>query len=219
MATTPNMNLTLPTPTVTLGPEYATQNNAAFSDIDAHDHSNGNGVKITPSGMNITTVLDFQNNGANNLDFSNYKSQIATLTGAANARKVYAVAGDLYYTNSSGTAIKITAGGALAPQPGSINTYEVKNVVSNLLIAPADTFVYLTTDTTIIRTITLPEAAAVAEGRLYLVKDKTGNAFTNNILIATQSSDTIDGQSSHVINSSFSTTALVGDGVSQWYVS
>jgi hypothetical protein len=51
---TPNMNLTLPVVGVTPGPTYATQNNAAFTTIDAHDHSAGKGAPISTSGLSYT---------------------------------------------------------------------------------------------------------------------------------------------------------------------
>jgi len=51
MSVTPNMNMTLPIPTVTLGPEYANQNNAAFLVTDSHDHSSGKGVPVPTSDL------------------------------------------------------------------------------------------------------------------------------------------------------------------------
>ena len=61
MATT-NMNLTLPTVSITVGPEWATLLNAALTDIDAHDHTSGKGVKITPAGLNINADLELNGN-------------------------------------------------------------------------------------------------------------------------------------------------------------
>ena len=53
MATTPNMTLDLPVVSTTPGPTWATAVNEAFDTVDTHDHSTGNGVKITPTGLNI----------------------------------------------------------------------------------------------------------------------------------------------------------------------
>ena len=44
--TTPNMGMTLPTPTVTPGPLYATEIVADLTTIDSHDHSPGKGAPI-----------------------------------------------------------------------------------------------------------------------------------------------------------------------------
>ena len=76
MATTPNMNLTIPEVLVTAGPQYATQVNTAFDEIDSHDHSTGKGARITPSGLNINTSLPFNNNSLTNVSNTSFYSKI-----------------------------------------------------------------------------------------------------------------------------------------------
>jgi hypothetical protein len=61
------------------------------------------------------------------------------------------------------------------------------------------------------RTATLPTAASVT-GRTYLVKDETGTAATNNITVATTSSQTIDGASTYVISTNYGWVAVYSDG-------
>ena len=66
--TTPLMKLTLPDPSVTPGPDWAEQLNAALEKIDSHDHSTNNGAKISQAGINLTGDLSFQSFGATNLN-------------------------------------------------------------------------------------------------------------------------------------------------------
>lgn len=219
MAITPNMNLDLPTPTVTLGPTWATDLNTALTSIDEHDHSSGKGVKITPAGLNINATLDIQSQSIINVNLTKYDDLSSPLTGASNARTTHVASGDLYFTNNAGTAVQITSGGSVVTVPGSVETVDVQDVTSDLVIGAGDSFVYLTVDTTATRQITLPLASSVAEGRIYLIKDKSGNANTNNITIVTQGSDTVDGSTSTLLTSNYSTSFIVGDGVSAWYIS
>jgi hypothetical protein len=73
------------------------------------------------------------------------------------------------------------------------------------------------TSTAAARTITLPAAASVSEGRMFVVKDESGGAGSNNITIARAGSDTIDGASSLVISTNYGIVRLYSDGVSKWF--
>lgn len=103
------MNLSLPVPGTTEGPEYATQNNTAFEAIDAHDHTPGKGTPVPTSGLNIDSDLEFGENKLLEVGAVNLVSHSAELE-ASNAQSVYSVNGDLYYNNSSGTPVQITQG-------------------------------------------------------------------------------------------------------------
>ena len=104
MSTTPNMSLVVPEVLVTTGPAYATQINAALDVIDAHDHSSGKGVRVTPSGLNINADLPFGNNQATNVKAVALSQQASVATNAA----IYNLGGDLYYRRGDGTEIRIT---------------------------------------------------------------------------------------------------------------
>jgi hypothetical protein len=217
---TPFMNLDLPTASVTLGPEWATELNAALEVVDAHDHTTGKGPKITPAAININDELDFNSRKAVNLFSSQFIDQPSTLTGAANARSIYVVGGDLYYTNGAGVAIQITSGGTLVSTPGAITAFSTTSPAGDLVITPSDTFTYILVDTSIPRTITLPLASAVVSGRLFYIKDKSGNAKTANISLVPTGADTIDGVAGTVtLDSNYGTTLVVGDGISAWNIS
>lgn len=218
MATT-FLGLDLPTVSITIGPTWATKVNAAFDVIDLHDHSSGKGVQIPSSGININANLDFGQYKPYNLKSTQFASNTATLTGAANANSVYAKSGDLYYTNSAGTAVQVTSGGSVVTSASSLQTVEPQAVAGDVVISPASTYVYLQVDTSAARQITLPLASSVADGRIYWIKDISGTANTNNITIAIQGSDTVDGASTYVLNSSYGSWMIVGDASSAWYIS
>lgn len=115
----PNMNLPIPGVGVTDGPQYADDNNACFSLIDAHDHTSGNGVPITPSGLNINSNLPFNGFSATSLLAAVFNSQLSALVGTNFAS---VVGGNLYFNDGSGNQIPITAGGGVAGSPGSIGS-------------------------------------------------------------------------------------------------
>lgn len=219
MAITTNLSLNLPTVTVTLGPTWANQINAAFEVIDEHDHSSGKGVQIPTAGLNINADLDFGSYRATALMSTQFTSQASSLTGALNANSVYVVSGDLYFTNSAGSAIQITSGGAIASSPGNAQIFEYQGVAADLNINSSDTFVYLAVDTTAARNITLPLASAVSAGRIYVVKDVSGESLDNNITITASGSDNVDGASTQTLNSNYGSWTIVGDGSSNWYIS
>lgn len=108
------MGLTLPTVSSTAGPAYATQNNAAFTLLDSHDHSSGKGAQIPASALNINADLSFAGYNAYLLRSTRYSAQSAVLAAAADLGCIYSVNGDLYWNNSSGTAVRITDGAAIS---------------------------------------------------------------------------------------------------------
>lgn len=218
MAVTPNMNLDLPVPSVTLGPEWAIELNAALTVIDGHDHSSGFGVSIHPAGLDIDSDLDFQSNRAFNLKSSKYTDQTATLVGATNASSVYSKSGDLWYTNGSGVAVQLTDGSSIISTPSNVESFQYDEINTSVTIAPSDNFVVLDVDCSTSRTITLPSASSVTPGRIYLVKDGTGQSETNNMTVAPDGADTIDGAVSVLVNSNWACVFLTSNGVDGWRV-
>lgn len=122
MATTitPNMNLSVPVVGQEPGPTWATDLNNCMSTIDVHDHSSGKGVQITPSGLNISTDLPYNNNNSIALRSVRFTPQSAVLSNATDIGCLYEVNADLYYNDASGNNIRITQSGAVAGTPGSI---------------------------------------------------------------------------------------------------
>lgn len=218
MAITNFMNLDLPTVSVTLGPEWASDLNAALEVVDSHDHTSGKGVRIPTAGLNINANLDFNEFKAYDLFSAQLKSQTVPLTGASNANSVSVSSGNLYFTNGSGTAIQLTSGGAPITTPGQVQTLEFLTVNGDLTIGSSDTTVFLSVDTTSSRTITLPLAAAVATGRIYAIKDATGNSNANPMTVATQGGDLLDDATSQVIDSDYGCIWVISNGANGYSI-
>lgn len=64
----------------------------------------------------------------------------------------------------------------------------------------ADDYFMAVLNTDAPRTITLPLAANIANGRTFIIKDESGGAGTNNITIQATNPDTIDGLAGKLIN-------------------
>ena len=65
-------------------------------------------------------------------------------------------------------------------------------------------------------TVTLP-TAEVRPGRIYTVKDEPGAASTNNITVATDGSETIDGSATKVMATDCEARSFYSDG-SNWFI-
>lgn len=138
--TSPNMNLTIPTVGETVGPTYAQQINASLSLIDLHNHSSGNGVQITPSGLNINADLSFGSNNATSLRSSRYSAQSAPLALSTDVNCLYVSGVDLYYNDGNGNRIRVTASGGVNGTPGSITN--LVSPASATYVSGSQTFVW-----------------------------------------------------------------------------
>lgn len=218
MAITPFMNLDLPTVSVTLGPEWATQLNDALEVIDSHDHSSDKGVKVKTAGLDINEDLDFNDVRAFGVKAVKLQEQLSSLTGASNILSLFSLGGDLYFTSAGGVAVQLTNGNAIAAPVTSLRLIDYTPIATNTVISASADDVLLAVDTTAPRSITLPQASLVTTGRVYMIKDISGLSETNNITILPNGSDTIDNAASVVVASNFANTFLVTDGVSKWYI-
>lgn len=66
--------------------------------------------------------------------------------------------------------------------------------------------------------IYLPSASGSISGRSYVIKDETGGAETNNIIINTTNDDTIDGETSIIVESPYASLNFYTDGSSRWFI-
>lgn len=105
----PNMNMPISTVGVDTGTTWEQNLNASLSILDGHDHTPGKGVPITPSGLNINAPVDFQNQQAINLMGVKFTPQLSDLT----LNEVYVQGVDLYYNDSNGNVIQLTASGSV----------------------------------------------------------------------------------------------------------
>jgi hypothetical protein len=73
----------------------------------------------------------------------------------------------------------------------------------------------LVTDTSVARTVTL-DTDDVEAGRVVFVKDASGGASTNNITVATEGAETIDGATTISISVNYGVARLISDGTN-WF--
>lgn len=73
------------------------------------------------------------------------------------------------------------------------------------------------TSTAAARTVTLPTVAASFEGKVFVIKDESGGAGTNNITIEGDGAETIDGAANKVINTNYGAVSVICTG-SAWMV-
>jgi len=112
--TTTNMLLTKPAVQNTPGPTWATEMNTTLDLIDSHDHSTGEGVKVTPAGLNINADLEFNANDATELRTARFENNAAAITGSSpDLNCAYVAAGDLYFNDASGNQVQITSSGGI----------------------------------------------------------------------------------------------------------
>lgn len=108
-----SMNLDLPTVGSTLGPDWATKLNAALLVIAEHTHTTGDGVKVTPAGLNINDDLSMGGNDLTTVRTVRLSSQGGVVGEATDLGCVVNVNGDLYWVNNAGTPVQLTSGGAI----------------------------------------------------------------------------------------------------------
>lgn len=116
------MNLQIPIVSQEPGPQYAQDVNTSLLTIDQHNHAFGNGVQITPNGLNINADLTVQNNNITSLRTVRFTPQTSTITAASpDLGCLYESGVDLYYNDGAGNIVRITQSGGVAGSPGSIS--------------------------------------------------------------------------------------------------
>ena len=122
MSTSPNMLLSLPDVSVTLGPQWAALLNACLLLIDDHDHTSGKGKQVPIAGVDINQDLNLSNFQLTETKAVQFMSLLTALSGALNANKFQVVAGDVWFTNGGGVPVQITSGNSIVSNvviPGS----------------------------------------------------------------------------------------------------
>lgn len=117
------MNLNLPVVGGEFGPQYASDNNAAFFQVDSHNHTSGQGVQIPPAGININGDLPFNGNNATSMNAVEFNNNISPLPGASPfLNSIYFAAGDFYVNDEVGNQIQITKNGAVNATSSGISS-------------------------------------------------------------------------------------------------
>lgn len=114
----PNMGLIVPTQGVDPGPDWANNIVADLGILDQHTHVPGQGLPVTPGGININTDLSFLSNNAVALRSGRFTSQSAVLSTPLDINCVYVFNGNLYYNDASGNQIALTFNGGTVVAPG-----------------------------------------------------------------------------------------------------
>ena len=181
----PIMGVQLPVPLQDPGPQYAADNNSAFTQIIGHTHIPGYGVPITPAAMNINAAILMNQNQLTNAGSANFAPQTGTLSGI---NLLYSNAGNLYWNNGSGTPIQITpinaSSNGIAGLPstpaGAAVTYSGGD---------AGTYTFTTTSggaygTIIGQSVIVNAAAADSNGITIASPNALGSAYTITLLTA-----------------------------------
>ena len=207
------MNIVLATVEVTQGPTWAQILNTAYGVIDLHDHSSGNGVQITPSGLNINDEFDLQGN-----DLLRALTVALTAAGAADTAKtgtLQRVGTNLYWVNSGGVAVQITNGSSIVSLGSGVLSVSSPGAYP-YSVTTGDAQSVLLIDSSVARTVNLP---AATNAMTVYIKDSFGSATANPVSIAPNGTDTIEGVSAAFsLNASYSSIGLISDGVAGWYV-
>lgn len=112
----------MPVPVVGVdpGPDWATNIDACLSVIDSHNHSSGQGVPITPAGLNINSDLAIGGNNLTTARSVRFSSQGSPLNQAADLGCLYESGVDLYYNDGAGNQVRITQSGSVSGSAGTI---------------------------------------------------------------------------------------------------
>ena len=156
--------------------------------------------------------------GTGTADFQLASAYICGINGVnvGSVASVVAISGDKLgsATITAGTGITITPTAntiTIASTGGSGATF-TSVTTSPYTVLSTDYFLGVTTSSIPI-TIRLPNAPATAT--IYIIKDSTGNAATNNITLTTVGgSVTIDGQTSITMNVAYASLSVLFDGTS-----
>ena len=113
----PNMSLSVPSVGVDTGPNFAYQINTSLNILDAHNHSPGNGVQITPSGLNINTNLTLNSNSLTSV------GSFVFTNGATNSTldALYVTGGELWF-NDATNPVQITLNGQINATSSGISS-------------------------------------------------------------------------------------------------
>lgn len=120
---TPNMNLVVPTVGEDPGPDWANNINADLGILDQHNHSNGQGVQITPAGLNINTDLPINGNNLTLTNTVRFNNLLSTLSGTSpNLGVIYEAVNELYFNDGVGNIVQITKSGSINATSSGISS-------------------------------------------------------------------------------------------------
>jgi len=111
-------------------------------------------------------------------------------------------------TKPSGNNITVTIPGGISYARTAVTSTITSSVSARILGVSASAALE----------IRLPAASGYSAGQYLTIKDEAGNAHSNNITILTTGADTIDGQSSIVLESPHAAVNLYCDGSAKFFI-
>ncbi len=174
----------------------------------------GGGVNLTATNSNIgVDTNEAYDIGSTSLHHRHVHAQQFWIDdGTTNYGKIYMASGGKVYI-STGSRIYLSAYVTQLNCGQTIHRVAVS--ASNYSTGPQDYMICYTSITSGGNTVTLG-SSQVEDGRIIIVKDESGNAGTDNITVATQGSETIDGAATVTINTNYGVVRLYSDG-SNWF--
>lgn len=163
----PNMSMPVPGVGITDGPQYATDLNLCLGILDSHDHTPGNGVQITPNGLDINSDLSMQSNNLTLARSLRMTAQTSPIAGASDLGCLYVSGVDLYYNDENGNQIRMTASGGVAGTPGSIAN----------LVSPAAANYVSDSSTFVFQSDSGGPTAANLDGASLILRNLTANSY------------------------------------------
>lgn len=116
----PNMHIPVPVPGVDPGIDWADNIVADMYIIDSHNHSVGQGVQITPDGLNIISDLPIHGNNLTLIRSTRFSSQASPLALVTDVGCLYESGVDLYFNDGAGNQIRMTQSGSPVGSSGTI---------------------------------------------------------------------------------------------------
>ena len=109
---------------------------------------------------------------------------------------------------NSGDDVTVSIGGAIDYSRTAVTTHTTSSVTDRILGVNA----------TASLDIRLPAASGFSAGQYFIIKDEAGNADSNNITVRTAGSDTIDGETSIILDSPYAAVNLYSNGTNKFFV-
>jgi len=115
-----------------------------------------------------------------------------------------------------GSGVTVTNSGDDVTVNVSAIAYQRANVTTTITASISDKILGINATNNL--EIRLPSAADYANGQYFTIKDESGNADTYSITILASGSQTIDGESSILLESPYSAVNLYSDGVDKFFI-
>ena len=166
-------------------------------------------IKVTLAGaaqLNANfcySVLSVVGTSSANSTITNCTGVSFTATAGVHYSGICALSGAGYLGASSTPLLNISSMG---------NTYQGKRTATDYVVLTTDCYIGVTS-TAAPRTVTLPVGAPPATNQIFIIKDESGAAATNNITVTTTGgARLIDGAATYVMNTNYGSIQVIYDG-------